>query len=128
MDERSTRHLQTAERNRGVAESLVASSDGSSVSAEWSAVAAFYSAVHLVNAYLWERLGIEPHDHLERTRFVAVAADLRECRASYQRLRSLAFQARYEPGFRLATAVAIDLIAHDLTTIQSAVLDALELG
>lgn len=126
MEPRTVAHLLTAERNRVVAERLLGSNEGGPPSAEWATVVAFYSAVHLVNAYLWERFRIEPHNHQERSRFVAMTSDMRHFYGSYRRLRSLAFQARYEPEFRVSADTAGDLLYSDLAAVGSAVRAAFE--
>jgi hypothetical protein len=71
VEQRTGEHLETAERNRDLARLLLAPSMAASLSThgfrqppyEWVAVIVFYAAVHYVNAYLWERLRLEPNDH-----------------------------------------------------------------
>ncbi|HUG15456.1 MAG TPA: hypothetical protein VMM78_10595 [Thermomicrobiales bacterium] len=126
MERRTIAHLHTAERNRAVAHRLVLQDDEQDRSPEWCAVVAFYSAVHLVSTYLWERLLIEPRDHLERGRLVALTSDLKSCRGSYQRLRDIGFQARYVPEFRISGDAATDLLASDLAAVESAVRSTLD--
>ena len=91
------------------------------------AVLAFYSAVHLVNALLWQRLRYEPYDHRDRQSMVDRVSDLRSSRASYARLRGLGFSARYVPLYGVSDREAVDLIDVDLAAVERAVYAALGL-
>ncbi len=128
MDPSTQQHLARARRNRDVAEALVAPTARSIVSPpafEWAIVAAFYAAVHYVNAYLWERLRREPRNHDERTNMVAALNDLRPTFRSYSRMQDLAFRARYARTFSVSPADATRIVQADLRAIEEAVLTAL---
>jgi hypothetical protein len=87
----------------------------------WAIVVAFYAVVHDVNAYLWERLRIEPRSHEERSRFVGTVADLRPFFAVYQRLLELGFQARYVPTFMASSNLIESTVDRFLTAIDERV-------
>jgi hypothetical protein len=113
MDERTLAHLRVAQRNRDLAFTL---RDMSAVTPHvrgWAIVVAFYAAVHDVNAYLWERLRVEPRSHEERSRYVARLSDLQPIFAAYQRLLELSYQARYIPTFQVS-APAVDYAVESL--------------
>lgn len=120
MEPRTRAHLQTATENRRFAQGLVDDDPAGSVHYRWAVVAAFYAAVHLVNAYLWEQRRIEPRNHVERDTFVVTVGDLRSVTDLYAQLQDYAFRARYHPGFRLAFQDARLLIAH-LTQIETTI-------
>lgn len=62
MDERTSDHLRTARANRVYALAIVNDDAASTTELNWAAVAAFYAAMHAINAYLWEtaRLVLQP--------------------------------------------------------------------
>lgn len=70
MHWRTELHLATASQNRDFAAILVNTYDDAPPSLNWAAVAAFYAAVHYVNAYLWEIARVEPSNHLERAKLI----------------------------------------------------------
>jgi hypothetical protein len=125
MQQKTSDHLATAARNRTVAGTLTGEPDAMSVSNEWAVVVAFYSAVHLVNAILWERQSLEPANHEERSRFVFRIAELRPIAQVYQRLSVNAYHARYTPEYRISSRRARRLASTDLSLIESTVVTAL---
>ena len=125
MQQKTRDHLSTAERNRTVAAFLIDDSTTQPVSTEWAVVAAFYAAVHLVNAFLWERQSIEPLNHEERSRFVFMISELRPIAHVYQRLSINAYHARYTPEYRISLQRARQFIDADLAMIESAVVTSL---
>jgi hypothetical protein len=128
LDGRTQQHLIRARRNREVADALIGPDAHGFISPpayEWAVVAAFYAAVHYVNAYLWEKLRHEPRNHDERTRMVASVRDLRAVFPSYSRLQELAFRARYARTFSLSPADAASAVQMNLRGIEEAVLTAL---
>ena len=97
LEQPTQQHLVRARRNRDVADALAGAAAQGIISPpalEWAVVAAFYAAVHYVNAYLWEKLRAEPRDHRERTNMVARVHALRAAFKAYRNLQDLAFQAR----------------------------------
>lgn len=124
MEPRTRAHLHTADENRLFARRLVGDMRSSSADLRWVVVAAFYSAVHLVNAYLWEQQRIEPRNHDERRSFATMIGDLRPVASQYAHLQDLAFRARYQPGFRISVDTTRGVMAY-LEQIEKIVTDAL---
>ncbi len=92
---------------------------------DWAVVAAFYAAVHYVNAYLWERQRYEPHTHEARENAVARAVEVRAAYDAYARLRGLAYRARYVPLFQISRPNAQGALV-DLDRVEKTVLAALQ--
>ena len=129
MEQLTERHLETAERNRGIALTHLTAQPVTiqTLPRAWSAVIAFYAAVHYVNAYLWEIRRYAPPDHGSRNRVIAGDPVLRRCRFQYRRLLDVGFRARYVPNFRLAEPDAQRLIDGDLDLVRETVRGALGL-
>lgn len=125
MEPKTRDHLATAERNRIVAGALIGEPDVQTISNEWAVVIAFYAAVHLVNAILWERQSLEPLNHEERSRFVFRLAELRPIAQVYPRLSVNAYHARYTPEYRISAQRARQLASMDLSLIESTILISL---
>lgn len=89
------------------------------------AVIAFYSAVHYVNAYLWERYRFTPSSHGERSGGVRNDRAIRACRPNYGRLRDAGYYARYDERFALSEQDARELVETDLRRVEATVLLAL---
>lgn len=92
---------------------------------EWAVVAAFYAAVHYVNAIIWERDRTDPGDHQNRVAEVCTNPALSTAAASYQRLKGLAHKARYAATFRIQESDLSNLLNVDLEAVRRAVLGAL---
>jgi hypothetical protein len=127
LERLTERHLQTAERNRGISSMHLAVTP-QTLPKEWSAVVAFYAAVHYVNAYLWEIRRYAPPDHDSRNRLVAGDVVLGQCRFEYRRLLDAGFRARYVPNFQLTEQIDRDLIEVDLERVRQTVRGALGLS
>jgi hypothetical protein len=129
MERQTHRHIQTAERNRRIASSLLDTEIASIQSSpyEWVAVIAFYAAVHYVNAYLWEARRYAPPDHPNRNHLIDGDPVLRRCRDAYGRLFATGFRSRYVPAFRLPEQDARDLLDVDLEAVRETVRSALGL-
>ena len=87
MNARTLEHLQRAERNQQLAGLYLAHAATATIQPppyEWVAVMAFYSAVHYVNAALWEIKGIDPGGHQNRSGFLAAEPKLRGCANEYR--------------------------------------------
>jgi hypothetical protein len=123
------RHLQTAERNRGLALAHLHAQPVTTLTLPhvWQTVVAFYAAVHYVNAYLWEIRRYTPPDHRSRNLLVDGDPMLRPCSGEYGRLLDAGYRARYVPNFRLAEQEAHDLIEVDLELVRQTVRGALGL-
>jgi hypothetical protein len=128
MKPETTAYLRKAARNREAARAL---SDPTSVITvqppllDWAVVAAFYSAVHYVNAYVWERQSYEPPDHNARNRIVTTDLALRAAKDAYMRLSDLAWKARYLRRFQPARELVDEAINVDLTKVADTVEAAL---
>jgi hypothetical protein len=124
VEQRTREHLETAERNQELAQALLTSSSLMSLSAPpdgWAAVIAFYAAVHFVNAYLWERYRVEPHNHADRSRRVNTDLILRPCMNAYGRLRDEGYRSRYHRAHRLRAGQAAMLVNVHLANVESVV-------
>ncbi len=121
-------HLARAARNREVARTL---SDPQQVPSlhppplERAAVAAFYAAVHYVNAFLWERLGQDPRDHTLRRRYVARTTQLHRALSAYDLLADLSWHARYTATFQPRPAVLQNAVHEQLEQVREVVYRAL---
>ena len=119
VEPRTQRHLDVADQNRALVELLLNSSSTSPLSLaalRWAGVVALYSAVHHLNAYLWERHRLEPQTHPERTDQVKKQSGLRGVYFQYRRLNDLGWRSRYNASFqphhlRVEAAVRTDLDA-----------------
>lgn len=83
-------HLAQAEHNEALSQRLEITRY-----TDWAVTALFYSALHLIDAYLLA-LGMDPKDHAERLRQVASAAALRPVWLRYRNLLDWSIDARYE--------------------------------
>jgi hypothetical protein len=117
-------HIETAFRNRDLSRLLL--QQGAQLGLqpppfEWVTVVAFYAAVHYVNAFLWEQLGIMPSSHTERTGYVASVSPLTSCRIEYRQLNHHGWSARYAPGFRVQEQQARALLDGNLAHVEGIV-------
>jgi len=120
-------HLARAERNRVVARALCDPRSSLGLQPqpfEWAAIAAFYAAVHYVNAFIWERFGQAPGDHRTRRGFVARIAPLNRVLRAYDLLADLGWQARYATVFR-SPAQLPQIVQSRLDEIRAVVYQAL---
>ena len=123
-------HLYIAEQNRELALVLLGP-DAERVRprrADWAGIVAFYSAVHYVNAYLWEARRFAPDNHRERNDAIGAEAALQPIREGYRLLRMFAFEARYAAPFLATEADARELLEYDLRAVEAGVLRALGLA
>ena len=105
-------HVRAARANEELARHLLSTSWNN-----WATVAAFYSALHWVDAFLASRLNHHPADHRVREQLVATTADLRPIYGHYRALFRRCNQVRYE----LRTFTAADmaaLIQHELDPVR----------
>jgi hypothetical protein len=91
MEPQTTQLLRTAERNQLFAVSALANPELLPSLREWAAVAAFYSAVHYVNAYLYEQQQFEPANHGQRYTAIMRTPELRVLRSNYQDLNDVGY-------------------------------------
>lgn len=85
----------------------------------------FYSAVHYVNAYLWERYHLTPRNHAERTYGVQRDPAISVCDRNYDTLKAVGFHARYDERYSLSEEDAGTLLDVDLRAVEAMVLKAL---
>jgi hypothetical protein len=125
MQPETEEHLATAERNRRFAEGALADPDSLPALREWGAVAAFYGAVHYVNALLFERFAYEPRNQAERTAAINRVSELRALRRHYQRLNDAGYRARYVPMYAVSDERLRQLVEVHLRRIGDDVTDLL---
>jgi hypothetical protein len=73
---------------------------------DWICVLRFYAALHLINAYLVDKVNIrfdpESTEHKERKRAMAQCPELRDAPEKYRRLKDLSEDVRYKVNFKFA--------------------------
>jgi hypothetical protein len=125
----STReHLQVAARNQKLARDLLGLAASGVLQPppyEWIVVIAFYSAIHYVNAYVWEIHKEEVKSHWKRSDWVGKESSLEACRGEYLRLENVSFSSRYDRRASISAAEADQLVNTDLTIVESVVRAAL---
>jgi hypothetical protein len=112
-------HLRGAARNKALAVSLLSQNEP-----DWAAVLAFYSALHLIDAYLAER-NLRAGDHARRGNFIATTADLKPIHSQYRRLELRSRWVRYELQ-SLTTDDVEALLTRDLRQIEEHILRLLQ--
>jgi hypothetical protein len=128
MEARTHQHLARADHHRDIALALLEHTSRSRLhppAYDWTVVAAFYAAVHYVNAYLWELRRYEPPDHNARRRVMAGDRSLQAAIQSYASLRARAFQARYRQDYRPSRLHA-ELATRQLRRVERVVRSALD--
>src|SRR5690606_21992498 len=100
-------HLAAARKNKVLAQLILEQEDPS-----WAAVLAFYSALHLVDAYL-ARQDIHPRSHEARQGCVARVSALRPLHHAYRKLETRSRWVRYDlrplPSFEVEHLITEDL-------------------
>src|SRR4051812_13984154 len=84
-------HLAAAAENKQLGLTLLVSP----LSPRWSVVLAFYSALHLVDAYL-VRVGYRPRNHEDRRASIQRLRELRPLWEDYRTLDTRSREARYD--------------------------------
>ena len=128
MEQETRDHIETAERNRDFARSLLSSPVAQLLSAppnEWATVIAFYAAVHYVNAYIWERYRIEPRNHAERGQYVQQDPVLRRCERAYRQLRDAGYRSRYVRLCMVPRSEVEGLVNVELAHVEATVMGAI---
>jgi len=125
VEKKTFDHLRVAQRNRDLARALLTKADLGPDSWGWVAVVLFYSAVHYVNAYLWERYLIEPANHGERSYGVREDRAISACQSHYDRLRDQGYRARYDELFSVTEREAQVLLQVQLRAVEAKVMQAL---
>jgi hypothetical protein len=94
---------------------------------DWAVVAGFYAAVHYANAWFWERWQRDPGGHHARSNAVWLSPELRPAAVSYNVLRDLGWQARYEPFYTPAPGSITDAVTNDVEYVRRVAYQALGL-
>lgn len=130
MDARTEAHLRKAEHLRQIAHDLSArSASGPSglPPHDWAVAAAFYAAVHYVNAYLWERQRLDPGSHRGRSGLMWSVPVLRPAAGAYSTLERLGWKYRYDPVFQLRPRDVLHVVQVELEDVRRVVRGALGL-
>jgi hypothetical protein len=73
---------------------------------DWCAVAAFYAAMHVLDAYLSTKQFAFPIDsHPNRNRAIRLSPELRRFGTSYRELQEVSEQVRYDPGSSIKSSI-----------------------
>jgi hypothetical protein len=121
MDERTRDHLQTAQANRTYALAILQDENATPTQRNWAAVAAFYAAMHAVNAYLWEMARLEPISHRDRREILSRWSPLQPLIPSYTALFAISVRARYHPGFVVDSARLETLVRRHLARVITSI-------
>lgn len=102
MNPRAERHLYAAARNQTIARRMLGHFDSGVSPAHDDRVmtVAFYSALHLVDAFLLDETGRTPENHRERNFAIRAHPFLSTISAEYNSLRIASERARYQPDKR----------------------------
>jgi hypothetical protein len=86
-------HLEQARKNLAHAERLLREWGADETAVQWAVTATFYSAVHLIDAYLAD-FGVHPRNHEHRALLLQTAPD--DLYVAYRSLYDASRQARYD--------------------------------
>jgi uncharacterized protein (UPF0332 family) len=87
---------------------------------DWAVVGAFYSAVHLINAYLLTQ-GYEPKDHHTRDNAIKMYSVTKKIAWEYSELKNHAFNARYK-AYRFSAKEIKEEVSPPLEAIKKQIL------
>jgi hypothetical protein len=113
------RHLEQARQNRRIAQQLLDTWSTDPYAAQWAVTAAFYCALHCVEAYLADQ-GVHSlnHDHRNQNLFdpsLGIPIDVRD---AYEQLKQWSQHARYDQRlFQQAhvRTLVVDLMLRQIT-------------
>lgn len=126
MEPKTRNHIECALRNEAFARwILTLSHDRPDQSNEWGVVAAFYAAVHFVNAYIWEVHRLEPRNHHQRQMHVFRDPALATMQRYYRTLAELGWAARYDPSAHMTRRILAESVSN-LEPIKAVVLHELQ--
>lgn len=114
-------HIAQAEKNERLYENLIGTEFN-----DWAVVSLFYAALHYVDAYFVQRIGVSPSNHSARNYLVDSSLDLTEIRQAYSDLYRLSRDVRYEI-FPVSTDAAIRVKVWQFDTIRTHIRDLLGL-
>ena len=118
---RSLSHLAKARANRTYAVEILNDEDASQAALNWAGVAAFYAAMHYINAYLWETTRLEPANHLDRENIIGNWPALAPSSQAFRTLFTYSIDIRYSPQFQIRRADLRRMIGRDLARIARTV-------
>lgn len=121
MEERTRGHLSTAHANQAYALAILHDDDVSGAELNWAAVAAFYAAMHAVNAYLWEIARLEPTNHRDRRDIIGHWPALAPLQSAYFALFDLSIHARYRPGYTVRRRRLDPLVNQHLSRVMATI-------
>lgn len=114
---RTLSHLAKARANRAYAVEVLNDEESTQAALNWAGVAAFYAAVHYINAYLWEIARLEPAHHLDRETLIGNWPILSPASQPFRRLFTYSIDIRYAPQFQITRDDLRRMIGRDLARI-----------
>jgi hypothetical protein len=127
LDYLSRQYITMVDENEAFARRMLNQSSPSRADLRWATASLFYTAVHYVNAYLWEQARLEPNNHEERGRLMHQWPHLSELHLHYDRLKDAGWRARYSPTARLQRGDIQYLLVTDVQAIRNAIREHLGL-
>lgn len=126
MNPRTGQYLDAAARNQTIARRMLERFDSGVTPPhdDWVITIAFYSALHLVDAYLAEEMNRTPESHRERNQVLRGHPLLSSISPEYNSLRSASERVRYQPEKRVP-ADAVQQAFDQLEVIRHSVLQEL---
>ena len=118
---RTLGHLAKARANRTYATEILNDDDASQAALNWAGVAAFYAAMHYINAYLWETARLEPANHLDRETVIGNWPTLAPLSRAFRTLFTYSIDIRYSPLFQLRPEDLRRMAGRDLARIARTV-------
>ncbi len=85
---------------------------------DWAVAGLFYSALHLVEAYLDHAHGLHMHGHRKRQKFISSNSALKPVRREYRELRQRCDDARYDL-FPVTAKLVADLTANEFAAVKA---------
>ena len=88
-------HLAQADKNERLSRAIGESGTFAEGATDWEVTLLFYSALHLVDAFLGQSQGIHPFSHRNREWYVSNVTQLRRIARNYMDLHERSLDARY---------------------------------
>jgi hypothetical protein len=115
------RHLTAGDRNRQLAEFALRNCADWGFDPppyDWIVTMAFYAALHYVDAYLTERAGGSPSDHVSRDKTMDQISAFGAIAFSYRQLYRRSMTARYCPIYAFRRS-AVEAVLNDMRYMQA---------
>lgn len=106
-------HLGQAEHNLKLYEGL-----DRKVFSDWAATVLFYSALHYVDAFIFQQLKTNPSGHSNRDQYLNKVTQLKALRPDYRILKDNCHNARYMPPTRFSEKELGDMKTDNLGKIM----------